>query len=170
MKMIIEVSSLIILIESILFCLIFTIMVFIMAKNPIKTLYNYPPIIQKRVEEIEEYKNFIPTNKDKIGAKILASLIIIFIFSLVLRYINGYTNFQECFINSFLLWTIVNIYDVLVLDICWFCKSDRFVFKGTEDIISEYKNYWFHIKEGLIGEGIGLILCIIISLVVGYIL
>lgn len=170
MKLLIEVSCLIILIESIIFCMLFTIMVLIMAKDPIKTLYNYPPKIQQRVKEIDEYQKLIPKEKEKLGAKILASVIIIIIASLVLRFVNGYTNFEECFINSFILWSIVNVYDVVVLDICWFCKSDRFVFKGTEDIRYEYRNYWFHIKEGLIGEVIGLILCIIISLVVAFLL
>jgi len=119
---------------------------------------------------LEEYKDLIPTGKDKIGAKLIASFIIVVVVSLILRYINGYTEFKECFTNSIILWTIVNIYDVIILDICWFCQSERFIFKGTEDIKSEYKNYWFHIKEGLIGEIIGLVISLVISLVVGFIL
>ena len=39
----------ILVIESIILCLIFTIMVYIMSREPIKTLYNYPPKIQERV-------------------------------------------------------------------------------------------------------------------------
>ena len=54
----------------------------------------------------------------------------------------------------------------MVLDILWFCQSPRFVFKGTEDIRREYKNYWFHIKEGLIGELLGLVICVIIGLII----
>jgi len=161
---------LIIVIEGIILCLLFTLMIFIMARNPIKTLYNYPPKIQEKVKTLEEYKDLIPTGKDKIGAKLIASFIIVVVVSLILRYINGYTEFKECFTNSIILWTIVNIYDVIILDICWFCQSERFIFKGTEDIKSEYKNYWFHIKEGLIGEIIGLVISLVISLVVGFIL
>ena len=77
----------IILVEGIILCFLFTIMVLLMAKNPIKTSYNYPPKIQERVKSLKEYKN-----------------------------------------------------------------------------------YWFHIKEGIIGEAIGIIICIIISLVVSFIL
>lgn len=160
----------IIVVEVIILCLGFTLMVLLMAKNPIKTLYNYPVKIQERVKSLKEYQDKIPTAKNKIYAKVLVSILIVIVVSLILRYINNYTTFKETFKHSFLLWTIVNIYDVIVLDICWFCQSKRFIFKGTEDIIKEYKNYWFHIKEGLIGELIGFILCIIISLIVSFIL
>ena len=160
----------IILIESILLCILFTIMVYIMSKNPISTLYNYPPKIQERVKNLEEYKDKIPTTKNKIFAKVVASIFIIIIISLILRYINGYTIFKEGFGYGFLLWTIVNIYDALVIDICWFCQNPRFVFKGTEDMINEYHNYWFHIKESLKGEVIALIVCAIVGLIIQFIL
>jgi len=160
----------IIFIECIVLCLVFTLMVCIMAKNPIATLYNYPPKIQERVKSLDEYKESIPTNKNKLLAKSVASLLIIVIVSLILRYVNGYTIFSEVFVNSFIIWTVVNIYDVVVMDIIWFCHDKRFRFKGTEDMEKEYKNYMFHIKGSLIGEIIGLVICIIIGLVVHFIL
>jgi len=39
---------------------------YIMSREPIKTLYNYPPKIQERVKSLEEYKNKIPTKENKI--------------------------------------------------------------------------------------------------------
>ncbi|MBQ2872708.1 MAG: hypothetical protein IJE89_01760 [Bacilli bacterium] len=59
---------------------------------------------------------------------------------------------------------------MIILDICWFCQSEKFIFKGTEDIKKEYKNYWYHIKEGIIGEVIGIVLCLLIGLIVKFIL
>lgn len=160
----------IIIIECIILCLVFTLMVCIMARNPIATLYNYPPKIQERVKSLDEYKESIPTNKNKLLAKSVAALLIIVIVSLILRYVNGYTTFSEVFVNSFIIWTVVNIYDVVVMDIIWFCHDKRFRFKGTEDMEKEYKNYMFHIKGSLIGEIIGLVICVIIGLVVHFIL
>lgn len=159
-----------ILIESIILCALFTIMVFIMSKDPIKTLYNYPPKIQERVKTLESYKDKIPSNENKIGAKVCASIIFLVILCTVLRYINGYTTFGESFKYGFLLWTIVNLYDVLVLDIIWFCHDTRFVFNGTEDMIKEYHNYLFHIKGFFIGEGLGLIICTVAALIINFIL
>ena len=47
----------VIVIESIILCTMFTIMVYIMSRKPIKTLYNYPPKIQERVKSLKEYQN-----------------------------------------------------------------------------------------------------------------
>jgi len=160
----------ILIIESIVLCVLFTIMVYIMSRNPIKTLYNYPPKIQERVKSLNEYKDKIPTTRNKIFAKSMASILIIIIISLILRYVNGYTTFIEGFGYGFLLWTIVNIYDAVVIDIMWFCQNPKFVFKGTEDMVDEYHNYWFHIKESLKGELIALVVCFIVGLIIQFIL
>lgn len=145
-------------------------MVYIMSRNPIKTLYNYPPKIQERVKTLDEYKDKIPTQKNKVFAKSVASILIIAIISLILRYVNGYRTFIEGFGYGFLLWTIVNIYDAVVMDIIWFCHDPYFVFKGTEDMVDEYHNYWFHIKGSLIGEVLALVICAIVGLVIQFIL
>lgn len=160
----------IIVIESIILCVLFTLMVFIMSREPIKTLYNYPPKIQERVKLLDEYKDKIPTQENKIVAKLRASVIFLISICLILRYINGYTTFIESFVYGFLLWTIVNLYDALVLDIIWFCHDKYFVFKGTEDMIDEYHNYWFHIKGFFIGELLALVICSISGLIIQFIL
>ena len=159
-----------IIIESIILCLIFTIMIFIMAKDPIKTLYNYPPKIQERVKSLSMYKDKIPTKKNKIFIKICASIIFLLIICVILRYINGYTTFLTSFLYGFLLWTIVNLYDLVVLDIIWFCHDKRFILEGTEDMVSEYHNYWFHIKGFIIGELLALLICFLSSLIITFIL
>ena len=156
----------IIVIESIILCAIFTLMVYIMSREPIKTLYNYPPKIEERVKSLEEYKDKIPTEKNKVAAKIAASILFLIIICVILRYINGYTTFIESFGYGFLLWTIVNLYDATVLDIIWFCHDKHFVFKGTEDMIDEYHNYIFHIKGFFIGELLARIICSLAGLII----
>lgn len=160
----------IILIESLLLCLIFTLMVYIMSRKPIQTLYNYPPKIQERVMSLEAYKDQIPTRKNKLVAKCGASLLFVIVISLILRYINGYTSFLQAFGWGFLLWTVVNHFDLIVLDIIWFCHDPYFVFKGTEDMVDEYHNYRFHIKGFFIGEMLALVVCALAGVVVHFIL
>ena len=159
----------IILIEALVFCIVFTLMILILSKDPIKTLYNYPPKIQERVKSFEEYKDKIPTQNNKIATKILAAIIIIIIASMVMRFVNGYTDFLIGFKYSYLLWTIVNWYDALIVDCLWFCHDKRFVFNGTEDMEKDYHDYWFHIKGAIIGQVIGLVACLAIGGVVGLI-
>lgn len=153
-------------IESIVLCTLFTLMVYIMSRNPIKTLYNFPPKIQERVMSLDDYKDQIPTQKNKVVAKVGASLLFVVILALILRFINGYTTFSQAFGYGFLLWTIVNAYDAIVLDIIWFCHDPQFVFKGTEDMVDEYHNYWFHIKGFFIGEGLAIVVCALAALLV----
>ena len=160
----------IIIIESIILCIIFTLMVYIMSREPIKTLYNYPPKIQERVKSLAEYKNKIPTQENKIITKLFASIIFLIIICIVLRYINGYTTFKESVIYGFILWTIVNLWDLIVLDIIWFCHDKYFIFKGTEDMTEEYHNYLFHIKGFFIGEALALIICFLAGIIIHFVL
>ncbi len=50
-------------IESIVLCALFTLMVYIMSRNSIKILYNYPLRIQERVMSLDAYKDQIPTKR-----------------------------------------------------------------------------------------------------------
>ena len=160
----------ILVIESIVLCIIFTIMVYAISREPIKTLYNYPPKIQERVKSLDEYKDKIPTQENKIIAKICASILFLIIICVVLRYINGYTTFIKAFVYGFLLWSVVNLYDAIVLDIIWFCHDKHFVFKGTEDMVNEYHNYWFHIKGFFIGELLALVICGLAGVIIQFVL
>ena len=160
----------IIIIESAVLCLIFTLLVYLMSREPIKTLYNYPPKIQERVKSLDAYKDQIPTQKNKVAAKTIASILFVIVLSLILRYVNGYTTFLQAFGYGFLLWTVVNLWDAVVLDIIWFCHDPNFVFKGTEDMVKEYHDYWFHIKGFFIGEALALVVCALAGLVVQFVL
>ena len=157
-------------IESLILCAAFTLMVYLMSREPIKTLYNYPPKIQERVKSLDEYKDRIPTQKNKLAAKLGALFLFVVLLSLILRYGNGCTTFLQAFRTGFLLWTIVNLWDLLVLDILWFCHDPHFVFKGTEDMVGDYHDYWFHTKGFFIGEALALIVCALAGLVVQFVL
>ena len=159
----------IIAIESVVLCLLFTVMVYLMSRDPIKSLYNYPPKIQERVRTLDEYRDRIPTQKNKLAAKSAASLLFVIILSLVLRYVNGCTTFAQAFGYGFLLWTVVNLWDLLVLDIIWFCHDPHFVFRGTEDMVGDYHDYGFHIRGFFIGEALALAVCAAAGLIVRWI-
>ena len=157
-------------IESVVLCLLFTLMVYGMSRDPIKQLYNDPPKIRERVRSLPAYEGKIPTQKNRLAAKLTASVSFIVILSLILRYVNGCTSFLQAFGTGFLLWTIVNLWDAIVLDILWFCHDPHFVLKGTEDMVSDYHDYWFHIKGFFIGEGIALIVCAPAGLAVQFVI
>lgn len=157
-----------IIIECIIFCLLFTFMVYIMSRDPLKMLFDYPPLIQERVKSLDEYKDKIPDNKYFV--KVIFSILLIIIFSLILRFINGYESFIDGFRYGFLIWSIVNLYDFIILDVIWFCHDPHFVIKGTCDMVDEYHNYLFHFKGFLVGEILGVIVCALAGLIIGFIL
>ncbi len=46
----------------------------------------------------------------------------------------------------------------------------HFVLKGTEDMVSDYHDYWFHIKGFFIGETLACAVCAIAAAVVQFVL
>ena len=44
------------------------------------------------------------------------------------------------------------------------------MFKGTEDMMQEYHNYWFHINGFFIGEFLALVICGIAGLIIQFVL
>lgn len=160
----------IIAIESLALCAGFTLMVYLASRDPIKTLYNYPPKIQERVRSLDAYRDRIPTRKNKLTAKLGASLLFIILLSLILRYVNGCESYWSAFGTGFLLWTVVNLWDLVVLDVLWFCHDPRFVIKGTEDMAEDYHDNRFHVKGFLIGEALALLVCAAAGLIVRYVM
>lgn len=142
----------VLIIESIILCGLFTLLVIPrLYKNPINLIMSYPPKIRKRVEELSEYKNIIQQKKKKhIIIKICVLFMYIIIFTII-SYFSGMQTFLSAFTHTFILFFIVNIYDLIILDIILFCHNKKVIIKGTEDMIEEYKNPIHHIKGALLG-------------------
>jgi len=64
--------------------------------------------------------------------------------------IGHVSTFFESWIHVYIIIVAWLLYDALILDCLVFCQSKIFVIPGTEDIVNEYHNYWFHIKYALI--------------------
>lgn len=70
-------------------------------------------------------------------------------------------SFLEAFAVSYGLWTFVDWYDAIVLDMGWFCHSKKVRIPGTEDMVKDYQDYLFHVKASLVGMLLGLPACLI---------
>jgi len=162
-----ERNTMVILIESIILCALFTLMVFIMMhSNPLNMIHDYPKAIQKRVKELglikDEKKRF---SKKDIIRKIIAIIVFALVLAFVVYKFNGANTFIKGFLYSYLLWTIVDWWDAIFIDCIWFCHSNKVVIPGTEGM-KEYKDYSFHIKESLIGMLLGIPTCLLVGLFV----
>ncbi len=93
----------------------------------------------------------------------------VLIFTIVLAvvaYYSGAKNFKSAYIHVFILFFVVNIYDMIVLDIGLFCHSKRTRIPGTEDMDKEYKNPWHHIRGAVIGIIIGTVVALLSGAIV----
>ncbi len=155
-----ELRKMVFLIESLISCLLFTIIAGGMTYfNPLSMIQDYPPAIQKKVKEL----GLITDEKSSFTIKyIIRKIIAIILFGLVLAFLvhkcNGVDTFGQGFVYSYLLFCIVDWWDAMVMDCLWFCHSGKVVIPGTEGM-KEYKDYWFHIKGGLKGMLLGLPIC-----------
>ena len=140
------------LVESVIACAVFTLFVFLMSRDPVKTLFNYPPAIIDRCRSLGLVEDSNKPGGALFYAKKITALVVFgILLGLLVRYVNGGTSFWSGALTAYALWVVVNWWDAFVLDCLWFCHDKHFVIPGTEDMVKEYHDYWFHIKGSLIG-------------------
>jgi len=159
--------------ESILFiqcvacCLLFTLVILpAQYKEPINMIMSYPPKIIQRVEELPQYKGTIKQReKVHISRKIFGLLFFVILLSGV-AYLSGCRSFGTTFVHVFILFVVVNVYDLVVLDWGIFCHSKKLRIPGTEDMEKEYKDYLFHVKGACIGILLGLVVALVSGVII----
>jgi len=140
------------LIESIVACAAFTLFVFLMSRDPVKIVFNYPPAIVERCRSLGLVnEGNRPGGVGFYAKKGIALVLFGVLLGLLVRYVNGCTTFWGGTLTAYALWCVVNWFDAFVLDCLWFCHDKRYVIPGTEDMVDAYHDYWFHIKGALIG-------------------
>jgi len=77
-----------------------------------------------------------------------------------IKYFSGCRDFKSAFFHVFILFFVVNLFDLLVLDIGVFCHSKKLRIPGTEDMEKDYKDYFFHAKGAFIGTLLGVIIAL----------
>ena len=142
-------------------------LVLVSMREPLKTqIYSYPPNIIKRVADMRliekmEKPRLVEVLKRKWPAVIVFGIVI----GLFVYFVNGADSFLKAFTVSYGLWAFVDWYDAIVLDIGWFCHSKMVRIPGTEDMVKDYQDYWFHIKASMVGMLLGVPVCLIAGLV-----
>ena len=153
--------------ESIAVCLFFTLFVAVMAKDPVKSIFNYPPAIIKRAGELGLVDEGNRPGGTAFYAKKITALVF---FGVLLGLLARYVNHAETFFVgagiAYFLWCVGNVYDAIVMDCLWFCHDKRFVIPGTEDMTEAYHDYWFHIKGALIGMVLGIPAALVAGVIV----
>lgn len=159
----------IVFIQCVVCCLFLTLAILpAQYKDPINMIMSYPPKIRQRVEELPQYKGMIKQReKVHICKKIFGLIFFVIVLSGV-AYLSGCRSFSTTFIHVFILFFVVNIYDLIVLDWGIFCHSKKLRISGTEDMEKEYKDYMFHVRGACIGIGLGLVVALLSGFIIHF--
>lgn len=146
--------------ESIIICVLFSIGILVpLARNPVGQIMSYPVEIRRRVECLQQYKNCIKKKETRhIWIKILGAFTFVLVLAII-AYFSGATTFKEAFPYVFLLFFVVNMYDLFIMDIGIFMHCKKFWIPGTEDMVHEYHNPRHHI----VGAGKGIIIGLLVA-------
>lgn len=120
--------------QLILFCALFTLMVKIgVGNNALNGLYFYPKPVQEKVYELGLTDRETVAKKRKVFmiaffAVMAAALI------LIIRVWNGIQSFWAAYWQALLFLEVMNWYDGIVIDRLWVGHSRFWVIPGTEEI------------------------------------
>ncbi|SEM28100.1 hypothetical protein SAMN04487770_1325 [Butyrivibrio sp. ob235] len=124
----------IIMIQLILYCLLFTVMVkYAVRGGAIDGLYFYPKPVQERAFEIGLTTREIMQKKRRI---FMTEFFIVMLVALVLiiGLWNSTSDFKAAYLQALLFLEAMNIYDGVVIDKIWVGHSKFWVLPGCEDI------------------------------------
>ena len=124
----------IIVIQLILYCLLFTAMVALAVRGgAIDGLYFYPKTVQERAFEIGLTTKESMVKKRKV---FMTAFYIVMLTALVLIIAlwNGVTDFWTAYLQALLFLEVMNWYDGIVIDKIWVGYSKFWILPGCEDI------------------------------------
>lgn len=124
----------IIVIQLILYCLLFTAMVALAVRGgAIDGLYFYPKTVQERAFEIGLTTRESMVKKRKV---FMTAFYIVMLTALVLIVAlwNGVTDFWTAYLQALLFLEVMNWYDGIVIDKIWVGYSKFWILPGCEDI------------------------------------
>ncbi len=138
----------ILMMEIVAVCLLFTLVTIAgTKKNPLSGLHNMPLELQEKVAALPRYEGIeVVRTKKRIVKKIPAMVVFLIVFVLMMR-LAGAETFQQGFGYTFLLWTVLKLYVVLVLDCIVYAHAPSMWIPGTEDEPQYYQNYRFYLSS-----------------------
>ncbi|MCR4640611.1 MAG: hypothetical protein K5697_01110 [Lachnospiraceae bacterium] len=123
-----------IVVQLILYCLLFTAMVwFAVRGGAIDGLYFFPEPVQERAFEIGLTTKESMQKKRKI---FMSAFYIVMLTALILIIVlwNGVTDFRTAYLQALLFLEVMNWYDGIVIDKIWVGYSKFWILPGCEDL------------------------------------
>ena len=123
-----------IVLQLVLFCALFTLMVKIgVGNNALNGLYFYPKPVQEKVYELGLTDRETVTKKRKSFMTAFFAVMAVALV-LIIRVWNGIQGFWAAYLQALIFLEIMNWYDGIVIDRLWVGHSGFWVIPGTEEI------------------------------------
>ena len=123
-----------IVLQLVLFCALFTLMVKLAARdNALNALYFYPKPVQEQVYQLGL------TDRETVARKrkrfmIPFLLVMLIALLLIIGLWNGIHDFRPAYFQALLFLEVMNWFDGIVIDRLWVGHSRLWIIPGTEDI------------------------------------
>lgn len=158
-------DNMVFLLESIAACLIFTLLIKLIAHNRQEIFTNdYPPVVTDKLRVLGLIAEKPPAKKKDIIRKLIALIVFALLFALLLRNVNGIETFWEGAVTAYGLWLVVDWYDFLIVDIL-LAPFDKF-YKASGVSAFDKSAVWFHFKGSVRGMVLGVICALLVGLIV----
>lgn len=149
------------LMESIVACVVFTLLIKLISHNRQEVFTNdYPPVVTDKLRELGLIAEKPPAKKKDIVRKLTAMIVFAVLFALLMHHVNGIETFWEAALTVYGLWLVVDWYDFLVMDIL-LTPFDKFYQKSGVSAFDK-SAVWFHFKGSLRGMLLGVI-CVVLA-------
>ena len=153
------------LIESLMACVLFTLLIKLISHNRQEVFTNdYPPVVADKLRQLGLIAEKPPAKKKDIIRKLTAMIVFALLFALLMRYVNGIETFGEAALTVYGLWLVVDWYDFLVMDIL-LAPFDKFYQKSGVSALDK-SAVWFHFKGSLRGMILGIFCALLVGLIV----
>ena len=137
-------------IELILYCFIFTVLVrFFAGKSPLDCLYFYPKEVQERVYELKLAGREEFSRKRKICLIVFTGIMTVLLV-IIIRYVNGVRDFRTAYLQSLLFLEVMNWYDGIMIDRIWVGNDPFWLIEEVREI--PYVQTWEQVlkKRGIL--------------------
>ncbi|BCJ96353.1 hypothetical protein acsn021_39220 [Anaerocolumna cellulosilytica] len=118
-------------------------------RKNIKNFYSYPDAVQTKIRQNEMLNKMIP-KKSTYLKSFLSNLVLFTIAFIVIGLVLRLSKFMSAFIYLLILGEGLNLFDLLVIDCCWWSRTKRTHFTEIADD-KEYHGFRKHFKAFLRG-------------------
>ena len=153
------------LIECLVACILFTLMIRLATwKQQVAFTNDYPPVVTDKLRDKGLIAQQPPTRRSDYIRKAVAMVVFALLFALVLRHVNGLNSFPPAALTAYGLWLVVDWYDFAVVDVL-LAPFDKF-YRLAGFSAFEPSAVKFHFLHSVYGMALGLPVAVVAGLLV----